>query len=232
MLREELEINPWPSLDTSRPPKARPEGGKSRYPQSATVEERLKTAPKFAKWFVTTRLKIAPNDMRYDQAFSDAMLGLLQAAQQHNPEIGVWSTFAVLCMEHMCNRTKAYWRTRMRTCPGELVDVDAFVEADEPDTRVRDTIADDRGTPHEALVRRRLSVDLRVILASLDTRSERALRMRVGLRNGPRYGVDCTLDEVGLLRRQSRERVRQIEAKALRVIRHPNRSTAIRPYVA
>lgn len=231
MFHEEPEINPWPSLDDApRRSQERPARGSTKYPQSATFEERMQTAPKLAKWFVTKKLRIASNDARYDEVYSDALLGILRAAQQHEPGTAAWSTFAVLCMRSMCTARRDYWRARKRTCPDELLDIDAPVEAGEEGERLRDTIANDCATPHDASVQYRLSLDLRAMLATLPAHLERIVRYRVGLRNGQNYGVDQSLDQVGTLLNKSRERVRQHEAKAFRALRHESRSRHIRPY--
>lgn len=71
--------------------------------------------------------------------------------------------------------------------------------------------ANETETPHAQAERKMLTHDLNKLLATLEPREERILRMRFGLDNGIRF----TLDEVGLKLEITRERVRQIEAKAL-----------------
>jgi len=233
MFDMELEINPWPSFDDA--PKRStpaPERGSSKYPTRATVEERMSTAPAFARWFIRTRLRIAENDARYDQAFSDAMFGIFRAAQTHDADRAAWSTFAVLCMEQMCWVTKQKTRTRKRTCAGEILDIDAVVEdAEEPDTQLRDTVVDGRPDPLEAHLRQLCLKDLLAMIATLPPRLERVLRHRFGLSSRAGYAVDFTLAELAATERKSTERVRQWEAKALRALRHPSRSRYLRAYV-
>ena len=65
------------------------------------------------------------------------------------------------------------------------------------------------------------------VLASLTPREERVLRMRFGLG----MNKDHTLEEVGLQFSVTRERIRQIEAKALRKLRHPSRSRMLRSFL-
>jgi RNA polymerase primary sigma factor len=65
------------------------------------------------------------------------------------------------------------------------------------------------------------------MLASLTPREERVLRMRFGLGTNS----DHTLEEVGLQFSVTRERIRQIEAKALRKLRHPSRSRELRSFL-
>jgi RNA polymerase primary sigma factor len=65
------------------------------------------------------------------------------------------------------------------------------------------------------------------VLASLTPREERVLRMRFGLG----LNTDYTLEEVGLQFSVTRERIRQIEAKALRKLKHPSRSRLLRSFL-
>ena len=65
------------------------------------------------------------------------------------------------------------------------------------------------------------------MLASLTPREERVLRMRFGLIDG----YSRTLEEVGKQFKVTRERIRQIEAKALRKLKHPSRSKMLRTFI-
>ncbi|ESZ05783.1 sigma-70 family RNA polymerase sigma factor [Mesorhizobium sp. L48C026A00] len=77
---------------------------------------------------------------------------------------------------------------------------------------------------HDAACLRRL---IEGVLAQLSPRSERVIRLRFGLANVDEH----TLEEVGDLFEVTRERIRQIEAKAIKILRHPNRSTALQPFL-
>lgn len=81
--------------------------------------------------------------------------------------------------------------------------------------------------PVDAASREMLKQHMREILASLDERERKVLEMRYGLKDGKYY----TLEEVGEAFGVTRERVRQIEAKALRKLRHPLRSRKLRDYL-
>jgi RNA polymerase primary sigma factor len=99
---------------------------------------------------------------------------------------------------------------------------------EEEDSHLGDFI-EDKGvmSPHEAVINANLSEQTRKVLASLTPREERVLRMRFGI--GEKY--DHTLEEVGLDFDVTRERIRQIEAKALRKLRHPSRAKKLRSFV-
>ena len=72
-----------------------------------------------------------------------------------------------------------------------------------------------------------LQEQLRDVLATLPPREQEVLKMRFGLEDG----YSLTLEEVGLYFNVTRERIRQIEAKALRRLRHPRRATGLRDYI-
>jgi len=65
------------------------------------------------------------------------------------------------------------------------------------------------------------------VLASLNPREERVLRMRFGIG----VNTEHTLEEVGLQFSVTRERIRQIEAKALRKLKHPSRSRVLKSFL-
>jgi RNA polymerase primary sigma factor len=81
--------------------------------------------------------------------------------------------------------------------------------------------------PAEAASRQLLKEQVQNALAILTDREREVLEMRFGLKDGQ----DHTLEEVGQHFRVTRERIRQIEAKALRKLRHPTRSRALRDYL-
>ena len=79
----------------------------------------------------------------------------------------------------------------------------------------------------EAVINMNLAEQTRKVLKSLTPREEKVLRMRFGI--GEKS--DHTLEEVGQDFEVTRERIRQIEAKALRKLRHPSRSKRLKAFV-
>ncbi len=99
---------------------------------------------------------------------------------------------------------------------------------EEEDSHLGDFIADDNTpAPAEAATYMMLREQLHDVLHTLTPREESVLRLRFGLDDGrPR-----TLEEVGKEFDITRERIRQIEAKALRKLRHPSRSKRLKDYL-
>jgi len=98
---------------------------------------------------------------------------------------------------------------------------------EEEDSHLGDFIEDKKVTsPRDAVVNVGLSEQTRKVLRSLTPREEKVLRMRFGI--GEK--ADHTLEEVGRDFSVTRERIRQIEAKALRKLRHPNRSKKLKSF--
>ena len=92
---------------------------------------------------------------------------------------------------------------------------------EEEDSRLGDFIQDTTGvSPAEAMIRVNLKEQTASVLRTLNPREERIIKMRFGLEDGSEH----TLEEVGQNFQVTRERIRQIEVKALRKLRHPSRS--------
>ncbi len=99
---------------------------------------------------------------------------------------------------------------------------------EEGDSQVGDFLQDTAGvSPAEAIIEVDLKKQTAQVLSTLDPREERIIRMRFGLIDGSEH----TLEEVGQNFQVTRERIRQIEAKALRKLRHPSRSNRLKPFV-
>jgi RNA polymerase primary sigma factor len=99
---------------------------------------------------------------------------------------------------------------------------------EEEDSRLGDFIQDTTGvSPAEAMIRVNLKEQTANVLRTLNPREERIIKMRFGLEDGSEH----TLEEVGQNFQVTRERIRQIEVKALRKLRHPSRSRRLRAFV-
>ncbi|MDW8353480.1 MAG: RNA polymerase sigma factor RpoD [Bryobacterales bacterium] len=99
---------------------------------------------------------------------------------------------------------------------------------EEEESHLGDFIVDKRGiSPSEAVINLNLREQTAEVLKTLSPREEKIVKMRFGLQDGSEH----TLEEVGQAFAVTRERIRQIEAKALRKLRHPSRSHRLRAFL-
>ena len=119
---------------------------------------------------------------------------------------------------------------KVRKCLGitpEPVSLEAPTRNDD-DRSVGDFVEDTHfDSPQDALVRDRLCVLTREMLETLTPREQQVLRLRFGIDEKTEY----TLEEIGKRFNVTRERIRQIEAKALRKLRHPKRAAQLESYL-
>ncbi|MBN2370665.1 MAG: RNA polymerase sigma factor RpoD [Vicinamibacteria bacterium] len=109
----------------------------------------------------------------------------------------------------------------------EPISLDTPIGEDE-DSRLGDFIEDRKVvSPAEAVISRNLKDQTEALLKTLTPREERVIKMRFGLVDGNEH----TLEEVGQMFAVTRERIRQIEAKALRKLRHPSRSRKLKAFL-
>jgi len=109
----------------------------------------------------------------------------------------------------------------------EPISLDASIGEDD-DSYLADFLEDHQVvSPVAAAEHQDLSEQTRKVLATLTPREEKILRLRFGIEEK----TDHTLEEVGQSFDVTRERIRQIEAKALRKLRHPSRTRQLRPFV-
>ncbi|NJK32507.1 MAG: RNA polymerase sigma factor RpoD [Deltaproteobacteria bacterium] len=97
----------------------------------------------------------------------------------------------------------------------------------EEDSRLGDFIEADGEMPEDEVSKNLLREDLENVLDTLSPRERDVLRLRYGLDDGRMK----TLEEIGQIFNVTRERIRQIEAKALRKLRHPNRNSILKEYI-
>jgi RNA polymerase nonessential primary-like sigma factor len=95
------------------------------------------------------------------------------------------------------------------------------------DTELGELLETDETTPEDTMMRESLQRELQQLLADLTSRERDVISMRFGLTDGTAY----SLAEIGRALDLSRERVRQIEAKALQKLRQPKRRNRVRDYL-
>jgi RNA polymerase primary sigma factor len=99
---------------------------------------------------------------------------------------------------------------------------------DEEDSRLEDFIEDEKGiSPHDAAINSNLVTQTRKVLSTLNQKEEKILKMRFGIDEKR----DHTLEEVGQDFHVTRERIRQIEAKALRKLKHSSRAEKLKSFM-
>ncbi len=98
---------------------------------------------------------------------------------------------------------------------------------DEDDTHLGDFIKDERNvSPEEYTINEMLKEEIASVLLTLTEREEKVIRLRFGLEDGKTR----TLEEVGQIFGVTRERIRQIESKAIRKLKHPSRSRKLKDF--
>ncbi len=121
--------------------------------------------------------------------------------------------------------TKVDWMMRVSWLPLSL---ESPINEDEEDSELGMFVEDNvTPTPIQSAYSKMLREKIEDVLDTLPPREARILRLRFGLENGHTY----TLEEVGQKFGLTRERIRQIESKALRRLRHPRRSRQLREYL-
>jgi RNA polymerase primary sigma factor len=122
-------------------------------------------------------------------------------------------------------KQKVEWMIRVSWLPLSL---ETPINEDDDESELGDFVEDkDIPTPTQSVYTKLLSEKIEEILESLPFREARILKLRFGLENGRFY----TLEEVGRKFGLTRERIRQIETKALRRLRHPRRSGQLKEYL-
>ena len=134
---------------------------------------------------------------------------------------------------HICNEEAPYEGVVRKLCHQALPLLGDFVEFCNQQeltfaAQLGDFIEDKKViNPSEAIINLNLAEQTRRVLATLTPREEKVLRMRFGIGEES----DHTLEEVGQDFNVTRERIRQIEAKALRKLRHPSRSKRLKNFM-
>ena len=182
----------------------------------------------YATWWIRQTITRAIADqgrtIRVPVHMSDRIRRLYRRAQEIEQERGTRPTPEELAEEMGLEPRKVQWMMRVSWQPLSL---ERPVGEDE-DSELSNFIEDDQTpTPSDTAYTGMLRERIEEVLATLNPREVRILRMRFGLHNGRSY----TLEEVGQKFGLTRERIRQIEGQALRRLRHPSRSRDFKDYL-
>jgi RNA polymerase primary sigma factor len=182
----------------------------------------------YATWWIRQTITRSIADqgrtIRVPVHMSDRIRRLYNTARQLEQEQGRRPTPEEIALELDLEPRKVQWMLRVSWRPLSL---EKPIGEDE-DSELGSFIEDERSpTPTQSAHHDLLSEKVEEMLSTLSPREARILRLRFGLANGRSH----TLEEVGQKFGLTRERIRQIEGKALRRLRHPRRSRQLRDYL-
>jgi RNA polymerase primary sigma factor len=182
----------------------------------------------YATWWIRQTITRAIADqgrtIRVPVHMSDRIRRLYKIARQLEQDLGRKPTPEEIAEVMEIDARKVQWMMRVSWRPLSL---ETPVGEDE-DTELGSFVEDDTTpTPTQSAYQNLLRDKIEEVLATLSPREARILRLRFGLHNGRPY----TLEEVGQKFGLTRERIRQIEGKALRRLRHPRRARQLRDYL-
>jgi RNA polymerase primary sigma factor len=182
----------------------------------------------YATWWIRQTITRAIADqgrtIRVPVHMSDRIRRLYKIARQLEQDIGRKPTPEEIAETMDLDSRKVQWMMRVSWRPLSL---ETPVGEDE-DTELGSFVEDDTTpTPTQTAYQNLLRDKIEEVLTTLSPREARILRLRFGLHNGRPY----TLEEVGQKFGLTRERIRQIEGKALRRLRHPRRARQLRDYL-
>lgn len=150
---------------------------------------------------------------------------LLRTARQMTQELGREPSHEELARKLNLDIVKVRYFLKIAQPPVSL----ETPVGDEEESHLGDFIEDKHAAnPVDDLAQFKLRSDIEELLKTLTAREEKVIRLRFGLDQG---GREHTLEEVGKFFAVTRERIRQIEAKALRKLRHPSRSRKLRSFL-
>ena len=182
----------------------------------------------YATWWIRQTITRAIADqgrtIRVPVHMIDRIRQMYRITRELEQRSGVKPSVEEVAERMDCEPSKVQWMLRVSWQPLSLEhpvgkddesELGSFIESDrEP-------------TPSESASNKLLKEKIEEMLNSLSPREARILRLRFGLQNGQSY----TLEEVGQKYGLTRERIRQIEGRALRRLRHPRRSRQLRDYL-
>ena len=182
----------------------------------------------YATWWIRQTITRAIADqgrtIRVPVHMSDRIRRLYKTARQLEQEHGRKPTPEEIANEMDLDPRKVRWMLKVSWRPLSL----ERPVGEEEDSELGSFIEDESApTPTQSAYQNLLRDKVEEVLSTLTPREARILRLRFGLQNGRSY----TLEEVGQKFGLTRERIRQIEGKALRRLRHPRRSRQLRDYL-
>ncbi len=182
----------------------------------------------YATWWIRQTITRAIADqgrtIRVPVHMSDRIRRLYKVARKLEQENGRKPTAEEIAAEMDIDPRKVQWMLKVSWRPLSL----ERPVGEEEDSELGNFIEDDTTpTPTQSVSNNLLREEVEAVLSTLTPREARILRLRFGLHNGECY----TLEEVGQKFGLTRERIRQIEGKALRRLRHPRRSRRLRSFL-
>jgi len=183
----------------------------------------------YATWWIRQTITRAIADqgrtIRVPVHMSDRIRKLYRVARDLEQLEGRKPTIEEIAVEMDLEPRKVQWMLKVSWQPLSL----EHPVGEDDDSELGNFIENDsEPTPSDMTYSRLLKDKIEEMLATLTPREARILRLRFGLQNGRSY----TLEEVGQKFGLTRERIRQIEGRALRRLRHPRRSRHLRDYLS
>jgi RNA polymerase primary sigma factor len=184
----------------------------------------------YATWWIRQTITRSIADqgrtIRVPVHMVDRIRQLYKLTHEMEQRLGRVPTTEELAEELKLPITKVDWMIRVSWLPLSL---ESPINEDEDDSELGQFIEDQlTPSPIQSTYTKLLREKIEEVLDTLPPREARILRLRFGLENGHTY----TLEEVGVKFGLTRERIRQIEGKALRRLRHPRRSRQLREFMS
>lgn len=182
----------------------------------------------YATWWIRQTITRAIADqgrtIRVPVHMSDRIRRLYRVSRDLEQALGRKASVEEIADKMECEPRKIQWMLRVSYQPLSL----EHPVGEDEDSELGNFIEnEDEPSPSEVAYGNMLKAKMEELLATLDPREARILRLRFGLQNGRSY----TLEEVGKKFGLTRERIRQIEGRALRRLRHPRRSRHLKDYL-
>ena len=183
----------------------------------------------YATWWIRQTITRSIADqgrtIRVPVHMVDRIRQLYRTTHEMEQKLGRSPTTEELAVELNVPLTKVDWMLRVSWLPLSL---ESPINDDEEDSELGQFVEDQNTpTPIQSAYTKLLREKVEEVLETLPPREARILRLRFGLENGRTY----TLEEVGQKFGLTRERIRQIESKALRRLRHPRRARQLHEYL-